>query len=156
VHTKDLCWSVGTIYDPRELRGVSIACLGIGRGVTGGLVSLSRGPGPSATSRACLLRTQRPRTDSWDPPYQPLNTSLSHLVSPQRGPGSSGSSPSPHGLKQPTKLHGARADLAGCSNLSVGILSPRCINVSAIANPPPQLSNRGELHHGRGKPQFAS
>jgi hypothetical protein len=25
VHTKDLCWSVGTIYDPRELPGVSTA-----------------------------------------------------------------------------------------------------------------------------------
>jgi hypothetical protein len=24
VCTKDLCWSVGTIYDPRELQGVSI------------------------------------------------------------------------------------------------------------------------------------
>jgi hypothetical protein len=23
VHTKDSCWSVGTIYDPRELLGVS-------------------------------------------------------------------------------------------------------------------------------------
>jgi hypothetical protein len=34
VRTKDSCWSVGTIYDPRELPGVSIAGLGIGRGVT--------------------------------------------------------------------------------------------------------------------------
>jgi hypothetical protein len=25
VRTKDSCWSVGTIYDPGELRGVSIA-----------------------------------------------------------------------------------------------------------------------------------
>jgi hypothetical protein len=25
VHTKDLCWSVGTIYDPRELPRVSTA-----------------------------------------------------------------------------------------------------------------------------------
>jgi hypothetical protein len=39
VHTKDLCWSVGTIYDPRELSGVSTAGLGIGRGVTGNLLS---------------------------------------------------------------------------------------------------------------------
>jgi hypothetical protein len=23
VHTKDSCWSVGTIYDPKELPGVS-------------------------------------------------------------------------------------------------------------------------------------
>jgi hypothetical protein len=34
VCTKDLCWSVGTIYDPRELPGVSITDPGIGRGVT--------------------------------------------------------------------------------------------------------------------------
>jgi hypothetical protein len=31
VHTKDSCWSVGTIYDPRELLGVSTAGPGIGR-----------------------------------------------------------------------------------------------------------------------------
>jgi hypothetical protein len=35
VCTKDPCWSVGTIYDPRELRGVSTVGPGIGRGVTG-------------------------------------------------------------------------------------------------------------------------
>jgi hypothetical protein len=35
VRTKDSCWSVGTIYDPRELPGVSTAGPGIGRGVTG-------------------------------------------------------------------------------------------------------------------------
>jgi hypothetical protein len=34
VRTKDLCWSVETIYDPRELPGVSTTGLGIGRGVT--------------------------------------------------------------------------------------------------------------------------
>jgi hypothetical protein len=34
VRTKDSCWSVGTIYDPRELQGVSTAGPGIGRGVT--------------------------------------------------------------------------------------------------------------------------
>jgi hypothetical protein len=34
VRTKDSCWSVGTIYDPRELLGVSTAGPGIGRGVT--------------------------------------------------------------------------------------------------------------------------
>jgi hypothetical protein len=33
VCTKDSCWSVGTIYDPRELLGVSTAGPGIGRGV---------------------------------------------------------------------------------------------------------------------------
>jgi hypothetical protein len=35
VRTKDSCWSVGTIYDPRELPGVSTTGPGIGRGVTG-------------------------------------------------------------------------------------------------------------------------
>jgi hypothetical protein len=34
VRTEDSCWSVGTIYDPRELPGVSTASPGIGRGVT--------------------------------------------------------------------------------------------------------------------------
>jgi hypothetical protein len=34
VRTKDPYWSVGTIYDPSELPGVSTAGLGIGRGVT--------------------------------------------------------------------------------------------------------------------------
>jgi hypothetical protein len=34
VRTKDSCWSMGTIYDPRELSGVSTAYLGIGRGIT--------------------------------------------------------------------------------------------------------------------------
>jgi hypothetical protein len=34
VRTKDLCWSVGTIYDPRELPGISIIGPGIGLGVT--------------------------------------------------------------------------------------------------------------------------
>jgi hypothetical protein len=34
VHTKDSCWSVGTIYDPRELPGVSTTGPWIGRGVT--------------------------------------------------------------------------------------------------------------------------
>jgi hypothetical protein len=33
VRTKDTCWSVGTIYDPKELPGVSI----IGPGVDGGV-----------------------------------------------------------------------------------------------------------------------
>jgi hypothetical protein len=34
VRTKDSCWSVGTIYDPRELPGVSTTGPRIGRGVT--------------------------------------------------------------------------------------------------------------------------
>jgi hypothetical protein len=37
VRTKDSYWSVGTIYDLRELPGVSAAGLGIGRGVTSGI-----------------------------------------------------------------------------------------------------------------------
>jgi hypothetical protein len=41
VRTKDLCWSVGTIYDPRELPGVSTAGPGIGRGVTPTLGKIS-------------------------------------------------------------------------------------------------------------------
>jgi hypothetical protein len=42
VHTKDSCWSVGTIYDPSELPGVSTAGLGIGQGVTSGIRADSR------------------------------------------------------------------------------------------------------------------
>jgi hypothetical protein len=34
VRTKVSCWSVGMIYDPRELPGVSTTGLGIGWGVT--------------------------------------------------------------------------------------------------------------------------
>jgi hypothetical protein len=33
VRTKDSCWSVGTIYDPRELPEVSTVAAEIGRGV---------------------------------------------------------------------------------------------------------------------------
>jgi hypothetical protein len=40
VRTKDSCWSVGTIYDPRELPGVSTAGPGIGRGVTEPLINV--------------------------------------------------------------------------------------------------------------------
>jgi hypothetical protein len=43
VCTKDLCWSMGTIYDPRELPGVSTAGSGIGQGVTSGIRSDPRG-----------------------------------------------------------------------------------------------------------------
>jgi hypothetical protein len=43
VHTKDLCWSVGTIYDPRELPGVSTTGTGIGWGVTSGIRTDPRG-----------------------------------------------------------------------------------------------------------------
>jgi hypothetical protein len=34
VCTKDMCCSVGIIYDPKELSGVSIVCPEIGQGVT--------------------------------------------------------------------------------------------------------------------------
>jgi hypothetical protein len=34
VRTKDSCWSVGTIYDPRELSEVSTVGAGIGCSVT--------------------------------------------------------------------------------------------------------------------------
>jgi hypothetical protein len=37
VCTKDPCWSVGTIYDIRELPEVSIIGRGIERGVTSGI-----------------------------------------------------------------------------------------------------------------------
>jgi hypothetical protein len=43
VRTKDPCWSVGMIYDPRELPGVRTAGSGIGRGVTGGIRADPRG-----------------------------------------------------------------------------------------------------------------
>jgi hypothetical protein len=43
VRTKDSCWSVGTIYDPRQLPGVSTAGPGIGRGVTSGIRADPRG-----------------------------------------------------------------------------------------------------------------
>jgi hypothetical protein len=43
VRTKDSCWYVGTIYDLRELPGVSTAGSGIGRGVTSGIRADPRG-----------------------------------------------------------------------------------------------------------------
>jgi hypothetical protein len=43
VCTKDSCWSVGTIYDPSELPGVSTAGPRIGRGVTSGIRADPRG-----------------------------------------------------------------------------------------------------------------
>jgi hypothetical protein len=43
VRTKDSCWSVGTIYDPSELPGVSTVGPGIGRGVTSGIRADPRG-----------------------------------------------------------------------------------------------------------------
>jgi hypothetical protein len=37
VRTKDPCWSMGTIYDPRELPEVSSTGPGLDRGVTSGI-----------------------------------------------------------------------------------------------------------------------
>jgi hypothetical protein len=55
VRTKDSCWSVGTIYDPRELPGVSTASLGIGQGIYDprelpGVSTASLGIGQGVTS----------------------------------------------------------------------------------------------------------
>jgi hypothetical protein len=41
VRIKDPCWSMGMIYDPRELPGVSTVGLGIGQDVTTGYVDIS-------------------------------------------------------------------------------------------------------------------
>ena len=43
MHTKDLCWSVGTIYYSRELPGLSTTGPGIERGVTSGIKADPRG-----------------------------------------------------------------------------------------------------------------
>jgi hypothetical protein len=43
VCTKDSCWSVGTIYNPSELPGVSTAGPGNGRGVTSSIRADPRG-----------------------------------------------------------------------------------------------------------------
>jgi hypothetical protein len=43
VCTKDSCWYVETIYDPKELTGVSNTGPGIGRGVTSGIKADPRG-----------------------------------------------------------------------------------------------------------------
>jgi hypothetical protein len=43
VCTKVSCWSMGTIYDPRELPEVSTAAPGIGRDVTSGIRADPRG-----------------------------------------------------------------------------------------------------------------
>jgi hypothetical protein len=43
VHTKDLCCSVGTIYDPSKLPRVSTAGPGIGWGVISGIRADPRG-----------------------------------------------------------------------------------------------------------------
>jgi hypothetical protein len=48
VRTKDLCWSIGTIYDPRELTGVSTASPGIEQSVTSGIRA------DLEVSRACV------------------------------------------------------------------------------------------------------
>jgi hypothetical protein len=43
VCTKVSCWSVGTIYDPRELPGLSTTSPWIGQGVTSGIRANPRG-----------------------------------------------------------------------------------------------------------------
>jgi hypothetical protein len=43
VRTKDSCWSLGTIYDHRELSGVSTAGPEIRQGVTSGIRASPRG-----------------------------------------------------------------------------------------------------------------
>jgi hypothetical protein len=43
VRAKDLCWSVGTIYDPSEQLGVSTVGPGIARYVTSGIRADPRG-----------------------------------------------------------------------------------------------------------------
>jgi hypothetical protein len=53
VCTKDSCWSVGTIYDPRELLGVSTAGPGIGRGVT---ISIKSQQSMLRSSKTCMIR----------------------------------------------------------------------------------------------------
>jgi hypothetical protein len=40
---KDLCWSVGTIYDPRELPGVSTTSSGVEEVFTSGIRADPRG-----------------------------------------------------------------------------------------------------------------
>jgi hypothetical protein len=50
VRTKDSCWSVGTIYDPSKLAGVSTDGPGIGWGVTSGI-----GAGPRGFTGVCGL-----------------------------------------------------------------------------------------------------
>jgi hypothetical protein len=48
VPTKDSCWSVGTIYNPRELPGVSTAGLGVD-----GVLQVVSEP-THVVSRACV------------------------------------------------------------------------------------------------------
>jgi hypothetical protein len=52
VRTKDPCWSVGTIYDPSELPGVSTAGPRIGRGVR--IVHLVASKDSSVTLCVCV------------------------------------------------------------------------------------------------------
>jgi hypothetical protein len=57
VRTKDSRWSVGTIYDPRELPGVSTAGPGITRGVTSGIRANPRGlTGVCGLGGSCIWR----------------------------------------------------------------------------------------------------
>jgi hypothetical protein len=62
VRTKDLCWSVGTIYDPSELPGVSTAGLGFG-----GVLHRSgwRRPAPTRGGWCGDMDPTSPRGRSW-------------------------------------------------------------------------------------------
>ena len=53
MRTKDSCWSVGTIYDPSELSGVSTAGPGIGQGDT------FCGEDKGHTTRTCQVTIQK-------------------------------------------------------------------------------------------------
>jgi hypothetical protein len=61
VCTKDPCWSVGTIYDPKELPGVSTASPGIGRGVTSTTVPVLHTCTPQADRHDCTTQNLTPR-----------------------------------------------------------------------------------------------
>jgi hypothetical protein len=52
VCTKDSCWSVRTIYGPRELPGVSTVGLGIGRGVADCILTFASQPAQSTVGRS--------------------------------------------------------------------------------------------------------
>jgi hypothetical protein len=55
VRTKGSCWFMWTIYDPRELIGVSTAGPGIRRGVTGAPPGSSDDDAHEASKPYCLV-----------------------------------------------------------------------------------------------------
>jgi hypothetical protein len=76
VRTKDLCWSMGTIYDPRELLGVSTAGPGIGRGITLNLYSSMQGK----AWELCMypINLSRKYKRMADAPFRLTKTSTQH------------------------------------------------------------------------------